>query len=131
MSERESEEGTSREESEEEISEGEIERRRLAYEEYLRGIRNMAHMTIKEVTELIEEKEYDGDEKTLNLYIRNKEALAEQLPEGGMNRFLLAAQLKLKKKAAEAMNNVTPTSFEDIKKALITLDPKVQWREQN
>lgn len=74
-------------------------------------------LTIKEITDLIEE--FDGEEKTLNLYIRNMEKLERMVAVNDMPRFLLVVQLKLKKKAAEAVNNIDPENFEDIKKALI------------
>lgn len=79
---------------------------------------NMA-IPIKDITELI--KEYKGEEKELNTFIKNIDKLwnhIAQYDDHDKTRFLLVLQLKITEKAAEATKNVDFESWEIVKKAL-------------
>lgn len=79
---------------------------------------NMA-IPIKDITDLI--KEYKGEEKGLNSFIKNIDKLwthIENYDQGDKTRFLLVLQLKLTEKAADATKDVTFDNWTDVKKAL-------------
>lgn len=78
--------------------------------------------TAKEISDLI--KSYDGEEKALQIYIKNMDTLWNLLGDGAeaadKNRFLIVAQMKLEKKAAEAISSIDNIdSWKKIKDALI------------
>lgn len=83
------------------------------------SLSDMADIPIKDITDLI--KEYKGDEKELNAYVKNIDRLwkhIENYTEADKNRFLLILQLKLIEKAAEATKEIQFENWEDVKKAL-------------
>lgn len=83
------------------------------------SVSEMGDIPIKDITDLI--KEYKGDEKELNTYIKNTDKLwnhIENYTEMDKSRFLLILQLKLTEKAAEATKEAQFDSWEEVKKAL-------------
>lgn len=79
---------------------------------------NMA-MPIKDVTDLI--TEYKGDEKHLNSFIKNIDALWTSIvayDAAEKKRFLLVLQVKLTEKAAQAVKDIEFKDWTDVKKAL-------------
>lgn len=76
--------------------------------------------TAAEISDLI--KSYDGEERALNIYIKNMDTLWNLLGNvaADKNRFLIVAQMKLEKKAAEAISSIDNIdSWQKIKDALI------------
>lgn len=74
---------------------------------------------IKDITDLI--KEYKGEEKDLNTFIKNIDKLWTHIgayEEADKARFLLVLQIKLIGKAADATKDVTFNNWTDVKKAL-------------
>lgn len=81
---------------------------------------NMAAIPIKSITDLI--KEYKGDEKELNTFIKNIDKLWNYIATYEQNdkaHFMLVLQLNLTKKAAEATKNTDFNDWADVKKALL------------
>lgn len=79
---------------------------------------NMA-IPIRDITDLI--KEFKGDEKELNGFIKNIDKLWNhiiQYEEQDKIRFMLFLQLKLTGKAAEATKNVEFNNWDEVKRAL-------------
>lgn len=90
-------------------------------------LRNLSNWTlttnmatpIKEVTDLI--KEYNGEEKYLNSFIKNIDKLWVHIADhdnADKNRFLLVLQLKLTESAAEAVKDTEFINWDVVKKAL-------------
>lgn len=74
---------------------------------------------IKDITDLI--KEYKGEEKDLNTFIKNIDRLWAHInayEQTDKDRFMLVLQLKLVDKAADATKNVDFNVWADVKKAL-------------
>lgn len=78
---------------------------------------NMAYIDINLAINLV--AEFDGDEKTLSVYIWGMRMLAEWINPADMAIFLLAVKLKLKKEAARALYGVDPNTFKENEDALI------------
>lgn len=82
------------------------------------GLINMA-IPIKDITDLI--KEYKGDEKELNSFIKNIDKLWTHIrtyEEADKSRFMLVLQLKLIEKAADATKDTNFDNWPEVKKAL-------------
>lgn len=74
---------------------------------------------IKEITELV--KEYDGDPKKLNTFVKNIDRLWNHIngyEDVDKDRFMLTLQLKLTEKAATATKDVDFANWPAVKKAL-------------
>lgn len=74
---------------------------------------------IKDITDLI--KEYKGEEKHLNSFVKNIDKLWNHINDhdnADKDRFLLVLQIKLTEKAAEAVKDVEFNNWPDVKKAL-------------
>lgn len=79
----------------------------------------MANIPIKDITDLI--KEYKGEEKELNAFIKNIDRLwkhIEAYEAVDKNRFMLVLQLKLTEKAADATKEVEFDTWDTVKTAL-------------
>lgn len=80
---------------------------------------NMADIPIKDITDLI--KEYKGEEKDLNTFIKNIDKLWNYIDgytQNDKNRFMLVLQLKLTEKAADATKEVDFNEWGPVKTAL-------------
>lgn len=86
----------------------------------LSGSSAMAPIPIREITDLI--REYDGNDDTLNSFIKNTEKLwihIADYSDEDKNRFMLILQLKLINKAAEATKETEFDNWENVKKDLL------------